>query len=164
MRDSARRCFVMGKTLGMPLAQPETDAARGEAFAGIADRIVIQGETYRLVFDNMTFVLIEQIYRERYGRVVGLPQVIEELGVVSYAAVMAVFYAAMKRAAMLDGDAGRIPEWDAYVQTFQLASIPDVAEKLRSMTDRAIIPAEPDEKNGATPQTASPKTAGRGRG
>ena len=63
-----------------PEKQPATKAPdRGEAYAGVTDTLTMGGVAYHLTFNNMTFVHIENIYRERYKRTVGLPQVFAEL-------------------------------------------------------------------------------------
>lgn len=142
-----------------PEKQPATKAPdRGEAYAGVTDTLTMGGLTYHLTFNNMTFVHIENIYRERYKRTVGLPQVFAELQTISYAAMMAVFYAAM-----MEGGNETIPTWEEFARDFSLTDLPTVSDALLAMAGRSLPEPEGDEKNASTPP-GKPTTAGHGRG
>lgn len=124
------------KTKKQPLVQ-------GAALAPVMDTIKIGEKWYKLTFSNRTFRHIEDVYREQYGRTVGIPTVLAELGAVSYAATMAVFYAAI-----LAADNPKPPTWAEFETQFQFTDLPGVQAKLAEMVDKAIPEQEPDQKNG----------------
>lgn len=115
---------------------------QGVDYAAVLKEITVGGVSYHLAFTNRTFRYIEDVYREQYGRIAGLPQVLAELEAMSLSAVMAVFYAAI-----LAGENESAPDWDTYEQQFRMVDLPKVADTLIGMVDRAMPDEEPGAKN-----------------
>jgi len=131
----------------------------GEAFAGIARTLKMNGKTYKLAFNNRTMMEIEALYREHFGRVMGVTRVFEELDATSYTAVIVCFYAAMEM-----GGNRTVPTWDDFVDNFNLNAVPEIAEVLKDMAGRAIPEPTGEAKNAQTPPGKPKATTGHGRG
>lgn len=148
------------KATGVPQDKaPKPAPEMGEAFAGIARTLKMNGKTYKLAFNNRTMMEIEALYREHFGRVMGVTRVFEELDATSYTAVIVCFYAAMEM-----GGNRTVPTWDDFVDDFNLNAVPEIAEVLKDMAGRAIPEPTGEAKNAQTPPGKPKTTTGHGRG
>lgn len=88
--------------------------------------VSFDGREYRLLFNNTTARIVEDVYDQRYGHPEkGYYDVLNELAVPKHRALMAVCYAAIKAAG---GDV----TWDAFEESFQLSDISGLKEALQA--------------------------------
>lgn len=113
------------------------------------ERYVKFGDTeYRLIFNNRTARIVEDVYDQRYGHPEkGYYDVLNELAVPKHRALMAVCYAAI----LVGG--GQVT-WEDFEDAFQLTDIQGLQEQLQSAILESLPQEDEGEKKAEPPKEA----------
>ncbi|MEG0902535.1 MAG: hypothetical protein RSG96_10455, partial [Clostridia bacterium] len=94
----------------------EQTESRGRDVAAPIEHVTIDGKPYRLLFNNYAARVAEDVYEQFYGKDVGYGDILKGIARGKYAAVMALFYAAMVAG-------GTDMPWEEFDAKFKLDSI-----------------------------------------
>ena len=119
------------ETLGRDISRP-------------VDKIVLDGQDYKLQFDNTCFRVAEDVYELYYHRPLNFAEIAQQLAGAKLGAIMAIMYGALTAA-------GTEMPWTEFNKSFSLASLPGIQELLVKNVESALPEAKGD-KQGAGPQ------------
>lgn len=111
---------------------------RGRDISAPIEQITINGQPYKLLFNNYAARIAEDVYEQYYGKDVGFGDILKGIARGKYSACMALFYAAM-----IAGGADM--PWPEFDQNFKLDSI----EGIRDIIMRGVEKALPKANEGA---------------
>lgn len=113
-------------------------ALKGRDIMAPVDQITLDGQAYKLKFDNQCFRNAEDVYEAVYGRDVGYAQILQEIGRGKYRAIQALFFAAM-------ASAGSEMAWEEFDQKFKLDSIEGIGDIIAQNLEKSLPEPEGDE-------------------
>lgn len=102
--------------------------------------ITLDGTRYKLAFNNLTARLAEEVYELHYGRDMGYADIIRQLALGKYAAVMAVYYGALVAG-------GHDMSWEDFDATFKLDSVDGIREIIADAIAKALPDPDADKAN-----------------
>lgn len=113
---------------------------RGRDIAAPVEQITIDGTSYKMVYNNHTARVAEDVYEQYYGKDVGYGEILQGIAKGKYSAIMALFYAAMVAG-------GCEMTWPEFDEKFKLDSVDGIREIIMRGISKSLPQASEGEKN-----------------
>lgn len=117
------------------VAMNKASESKGRDISAPIEQITIDGNAYKLVYNNHAARVAEDVYEQYYGQDVGYGEIIQRIARGKYAAIMALFYGAMVAG-------GCDMEWREFDANFKLDSVDGIREIILRGLEKSLPQVE----------------------